>query len=244
MAKNKVQKEIQARDETELSERIIGYLVDFIYDRIEYQRRESIRTMVSYCNEEDTSPEVLRTRIISYFDSSKFSEKLANMANVSPSLDAVQTTLEQIEGFDDVERLYWETRRLLDERFRPDWAAINLFSVLYREKSASDSALRLLHKMVQSLREDPQVDDTALRTFLIGYLSRLSQLDDLYGTDISAEILPRVVGALYDTYGVEYASLIQELSVPDNIRDILTLTVIVKQIKEVNDAAEYSRIDR
>lgn len=240
----KVQKDIQARDETNLSERIIGYLTDFIYHQIEYQRRESIRTMVSYCNEEDTSPELLRTRIRSYFDSSKFSEKLGDMANVSPSLDAVQTILEQIKGFNDVERLYWETRRLLDERFRPDWAAINLFTILYREKTASDSALRLLRQTVQNLREDPQVDDTALKTFLIGYLSYVCQLDNLYGADISAEILLRAVGALYDTYGVEYASLIQELSIPDEIKDILTLTVIVKQIKEVGDAAKYSRVDR
>lgn len=246
IAHTDVQQAIQARDETKLSKRIIGHLIDFIYKEIAYQRREAIRTIVSFCNEEDTSPERLRTRIRAYFDfSEKFSEKLAAMADVAPSLDAVQEVLDQIEGFDDVERLHWETRRLLGERFRPDWAAINLFTILYREKTASDSALRLLHDMVQSLREDPQVSDTALRTFLAGYLSYLSRLDNLYDArSISTEILMRAVGTLYDTYGVEYATFIQELSVPDDTRDILTLTVIVKQIKEVSDAAKYSRVDR
>lgn len=244
IAYTKVQKDIHARDETKLSERIIGHLIDFIYKEIAYQRREAIRTMVSFCNEEDTSPEQLSTRIRAYFDSSKFSEKLADMSNVSPSLGAVQKILDQIEGFDDVERLYWETRRLLGERFRPDWAAINLFTILYREKTASDSALRLLHEMVQSLRNDPQVDNTALRIFLTGYLSYLPRLDNLYGTNISVEILLRVIGTLYDTYGVEYATFIQELSIPGNIRDILILAVIVKQIKEVGDAAKHSHIDR
>jgi len=245
MARTDVQQAIQARDETKLSKRIIGHLIDFIYKEIAYQRREAIRTMVSFCNEEDTSPELLRTRIRAYFDfSEKFSEKLAAMAGVSPSLGAVQEVLDRIEGFDDVERLHWETRHLLDERFRPDWAAIDLFTILCREKTASDSALRLLHAMVQSLRNDPQVDDTVLRTFLAGYLSYLYRLDNLYGANISAEILMLVVGTLYDTYGVEYATLIQELSVPEDIRDILTLAVIVKQIKEVNDAAKYSRTDR
>jgi ATP-dependent DNA helicase RecQ len=245
IARTDVQQAIQARDETKLSKRIIGHLIDFIYKEIAYQRREAIRTIVSFCNEEDTSPERLRTRIRAYFDfSEKFSEKLAAMADVAPSLDAVQEVLDQIEGFDDVERLHWETRRLLGERFRPDWAAINLFTILYREKTASDSALRLVHDMVQSLREDPQVSDTALRTFLAGYLSYLSRLDNLYDASISTEILMRAVGTLYDTYGIEYATFIQELSVPDDTRDILTLTVIVKQIKEVSDAAKYSRVDR
>ncbi|MCK4394072.1 DEAD/DEAH box helicase, partial [Candidatus Bipolaricaulota bacterium] len=126
MVRTDVQQAVQARSETKLSKRIIGHFIDFIYKNIAYQRREAIRTMVSFCNEEDTSPAQLRTRIKSYFDSSKFSKKLSEMVNAPPSFDAVRGVLDQIEGFDDVERLFWETRRLLDERFRPDWAAINL----------------------------------------------------------------------------------------------------------------------
>lgn len=240
-ARTDVERAIEARSEQSLSERLVGHLIDFIYDQIAYRRREAIRTMVGFCNERDTSPERLRTRIRSYFDySEKFSDKLSAMADAIPSLSAVHEVLELIEGFDDVEHLYWETRRLLDERFRPDWAAVNLFSILYRERFASDPALRLLREMVHGLHDEPEIDEATVRAFLVGYLSYLTRLDQLYDENLSTDILVRFVGDLYDTRGVEYATLIAELTILDDTRSVLTVTLATRQLEEIAHVARYS----
>jgi hypothetical protein len=88
-----------------------------------------------------------------YFDSSeKFSEGLMRMADIAPDFAAVSALLDRVDAFDDAEHLYWETRRLLDERFRPDWAAANLFATAYREPRAfSDTFMRLLDDMATGL---------------------------------------------------------------------------------------------
>lgn len=243
MARINVERTIDARSEHSLSGRLLGHLIDFIYDQIAYQRREAIRTMVGFCNEQDASPERLRARIRAYFDySQKFSDKLAAMANAIPALAATHEVLELVEGFDDVEQLYWETRRLLDERFRPDWAAVNLFSILYRERFASEAALRLLREMVRSLHDEPEIDEATVRTFLVGYLSSLVRLDQLYGENLSTDILVSFFVDLYEAHGAEYAALITELTIPDDIKSILTLALVTRQLEEIAHAARYSRI--
>lgn len=164
------------------------------------------------------------------------------MANAIPALAATHEVLELVEGFDDVEQLYWETRRLLDERFRPDWAAVNLFSILYRERFASEAALRLLREMVRSLHDEPEIDEATARTFLVGYLSSLVRLDQLYGENLSTDILVSFFVDLYEAHGAEYAALIAELSIPDDIKSILTLALATRQLEEIAHAARYSRI--
>lgn len=51
-----------------------------------------------------------------------------------PTFSSVRDLLDKIEDYNDAETLYWETRHLLDERFRIDWAAASLFAIIYRIK--------------------------------------------------------------------------------------------------------------
>jgi ATP-dependent DNA helicase RecQ len=234
-----VEKKLMARQEDNLSGKSIAFLVDFIYSQIEYQRREAIRTMVSYCNEKDTSPEQLRTRVRAYFDSSeKFSEGLLEMADGTVDFAVLAVLLDRVEAFDDAEHLYWETRRLLDERLRPDWAAANLFAIAYRERGAiSDTFLRLFDDMVADLKGEK----SSAFEFLGGFMTYLCRLDKIFGEPVSASLLVLCIGRLYENHRLAFIGLIDQIKVPADVKDLMRLQVVNIQVKEIIDAG-YSRV--
>ena len=236
---------IDGRYEQTLSGKCVGFLVEFIYDQIEYQRREAIRTMVSFCNEEDTSPEMLRTRIKAYFDSSeKFSEGLLEMADRDPHFQEVSELLGLIEGFDDVEHLYWETRRLLDERFRADWACANMYAICYREQgSGSDAFMHLFNEMVLNLINETQISDESSVEFLSEFLSYLVTLDDVFGGNPSVELISTCTSDLFQNHGMRFIIVIDELEVPESHRQYARMKIINTQLKELV-YARYSRAAR
>ncbi len=238
-----VERGLAKRPEPDLSARCNSYLVNFIYREIEYQRREAIRTMVDYCNETDTSPERLRARVRAYFDSSeKFSKGLDAMANAAPDFAAVAALLDRVEGFDDAEHLYWETRRLLEERFRPDWAAANLFAIAYRERATfSDTSMRLLDDTVAGLTEEPQAQDGGTSRFLGSFLTYLCRLDQIFGKPLSGPLLGLIMIRLYKQHRLAYVGLIDEMRVADGAREQMRLQVVNFQLKEMTDA-HYSRV--
>lgn len=243
-ARMDVEKELDRRPEGTLREKSIGYLVSFIYDQIEYQRREAIRTMVSFCNETDISPDKLRMRIKSYFDSSKkFSAGLLEMTHDIPGFESVATLLNRIEGFDDVEHLYWETRRLLDERFRADWASANVFAIAYRTKSApSEGINRVFNDISESLLNE--VGQDKCLQFLTSFLSYLTILDKVFGENlISASLIASCLGELYRKRPLVAFSLINSMNVTDDYRQFMTLFIANQQLKEITHA-QYSRTIR
>jgi ATP-dependent DNA helicase RecQ len=234
-----VEAKLNSRKEDSLSGKSIGYLVDFIYSQIEYQRREAIRTMVTYCNEKDTSSEQLRARVRAYFDSSeKFSDGLLKMAEGPAVFAVVSELLDHVEAFDDAERLYWETRRLLDERFRADWAAANLFAISYRERGAfSDTFMRLFDDMVADLKGN---EPTAIE-FLDGFMTYLCRLDKIFGEPVCGSLLADCIGRLYEHQRLGYLGLIDQINVPANVSDLMRLQVVNLQVKEIINA-DYSRV--
>ena len=238
-----VEERLDARQEEHLSTRSIAYLVEFIYEQIEYQQREAIRTMVAFCNEADTSPDRLRARIKAYFDTSdKFSKNLLLMADSAPAASNVVELLSKIDGFDDVEHLYWETRRLLDERFRSDWAGINLFTIAYREKAeGSDAFMRQFADLIVSLRDDDQYDHEAAVGFLKGFLAHFSRLDGLFGEELSSVLLGKCLEQLYRDFGLEYMRLIDDMDLQAGVCDYLHARIALVQLGEVTDA-RYSRV--
>jgi hypothetical protein len=205
-----------------------------------YQRREAIRTMVDFCTAEDNEPERIRARIKAYFDSSeKFSEKLMAMSEGVPRIEPVSEVISLIEGFDDIEHLYWETRRLLDERFRPDWAAISLFAILYRERAVGDSARRLLSEVVTALGEEAQVTDPEEDRFLAGFVSSLRRIDDAYGSGLGAELMRDIVFELYQRHGKRYLAVIEQLDVSQETRDFVSASLAARQLGDLADVSRY-----
>ena len=241
--KSDVERQLEAREERSLSGKSIGFLIHFIYEQIEYQQREAIRTMVSFCNEENNSPERLRARIRAYFDTSeKFSDNLQAMAETAPDPSAIRALLSKVDGFDEIEQLYWETRRLLDERFRPDWAAINLYAAAYRERaSASEAFMRLFGDMITGLRDDPQLNDIAASSFLSEFLGYLSRLDNVFAEELSPGMLACCFTYLYTNYGPEYLAIIDEIEVSADLKDYLHMHIAVEQLKEITNA-RYSLV--
>lgn len=244
ISRGEVEAGVRARGDQNLSKQLIGYLIDFLYDQIVYQQRQAVRTMVDFCNESDTSPERLRARIKAYFDrSEKFSDYLDAMAEARPSYRDVIKVIDLIEGYDDVEHLYWETRRLLDERYRPDWAAISLFAVLYRERKVSQKSLQDLSDIASSLETDFGMNNEAVASFLAQYLSDLEKLDQIYGAKIALAMLTAFVIELYRSHGAKYLALVGELSVDEADRAILSLGIANQQMKELADVTRrYSRV--
>jgi len=241
-ARKDVERGLAGRKEPTLSDRSIAYLVDFIYRQIESQRREAIRTMVNFCNEKDTSPEKLRARVRAYFDTSeRFSAGLMAMADIAPDFTAVEALLNRVEGFDDAEHLYYETRRLLDERSRPDWAAANLFAIAYRERATfSDTFMRQMDDMVVGLTGEQLGQDGDDIRFLGGFLTYLCRLDQIFGEQVSGPLLALCMGRLYENHGLTYVGLIDEMNIPDAHREFMHLYVANQQLKEMTDA-HYSR---
>jgi len=238
-----LEKDIEARPEKDLSKKCISYLIQFIYEQIEYQRREAIRTMVSYCNQDDNSPDKLRAIVKAYFDSSdKFSKLLSSMADTELNFNKINEVLEIIDGFDDAELLYWETRRLLDERFRADWSMANLFSQIYREAGAySEKYSYLIDSIISSFTEIHRLQRSEELRFFANYLSYYKRLDDEFGDDVSVKIQSDVLAYLYSYYGLIYTKIIDLMDVPEENRDIIRLKIINIQLKEIIDE-RYSRV--
>lgn len=238
-----VEMKLMAQSGENLSEKSIACLVDFIYSQVEYQRRESIRTMVSYCNEQDTSPERLRARVRAYFDSSeKFSDGLVKMSDSVVDFATVSALLDRVEGFDDAEHLYWETRRLLDVQFRPDWAAVNLFAIAYRERAAfSDMFIQLLDNLAVELSDLARTQELEAIGFMGKLLTSFSRLNSIFGGNESNVLLSRTMGRLYERYGLLFVGLIDQMGVTEQVREQMRLQVVNLQIKEIVNA-NYSRI--
>jgi len=202
---------LDAQQEDKLSSRAIGYLIKFIYDRIAYQRKESIRTILSFCRQDDQSPDSISLRIKAFFDRNpKFSDQLDAMANDEINIDTVIQLVRLIDGYDDVEHLYWETRRLLDERFRADWAAINLYAAIYRELKISDSSQFIFSQLTDELRSRLSMDSQTL--FLIGFFNSLGIIDGVTDKNISGDLLPELFLILYNRFGYEYLPVLDGLT--------------------------------
>lgn len=223
---------VEGQSGSQFSEKIIRYLISFIYKEIVYQRKEAIRTMRKYCTEEDTSSDHLRKMVRAYFDRSRFSDLLDAMANTIPDYQNAQNIITMIENFDDVERLFWETRRLLDERYRPDWAAINLFTILYREREITPITEKAFGEMVESLRNDPDAQKNAMQ-FLTNFLSIIKIIDEQHETDVSSNILSKFTNYLYDKYGFEYIQIIDEMTIDEDIKKLLHSNIVFKQLNKL-----------
>lgn len=202
---------LDARREDKLSSKAISYLIKFIYDRIAYQRKESIRTILSFCRENDQSPNSISLRMKAFFDRNpKFSDRLDAMANEEINIDTVIQIVRLIDGYDDVEHLYWETRRLLDERFRADWAALNLYAAIYRELAISSSSQYIFFQLIDELRSRLSVDSQML--FLTGFLNSLEIIDGVTDKNVSGELLPDLFLSLHNRFGYEYLPVLDSLT--------------------------------
>jgi hypothetical protein len=148
----KMQLNQQAETETNgsISIAACNHLIRFIYDRIAYQRRESIGTMVEYCRQSAKEPDKARQFIKNYFDRSAFSEALESLSKDGKELSLVLALnlLKTVEDYEDAEQIFWGTRRLLDESPRIDWSFLSVAAELYcgREtvESGVDKLLRCL----------------------------------------------------------------------------------------------------
>jgi hypothetical protein len=104
--KEKIEEEIIRVQGGTFKEKAIRYLISFIYNNIAYQRKESIRTMIQYCNTNNPTPEILMKRLVSYFDRSKYTDRLEKMSEQPFDLSLVKEILEGgIENYDDAEKL-------------------------------------------------------------------------------------------------------------------------------------------
>ncbi|MCF7853762.1 MAG: DEAD/DEAH box helicase [Candidatus Pacebacteria bacterium] len=239
--RTRVEQGLEQQNAEHLSQRCISFLVDFIYNEIVYQRRESIRTMVDFCNEEDRAAERLRARINAYFDSSEFSGALLQMAENEPNIQRVLPLFQNVEGFDDAEHLYWETRRLLDERFRVDWAAVNLYAICYRERlQETERFLQALKTMVEGLRAEFFSNGDQC-SFLRGIIESIASLRRNFGSDSALGLIAKIFDELWELYRLDYTSIIDNAQMPQEYSDYIHAKLLNQQLREMEDAGGYSR---
>ena len=129
------------------------HLIAFIYDRIEYQRRQTVKTMLQYCRTVSKDSKSARRLITSYFDRSKFSDQLDALSEQQSSYENAAQIFRKVKDYEDAERLYWETRRLLDELPREDWSFISAFAEIYAGRNELDQAVS---KILDLLKNPPQ----------------------------------------------------------------------------------------
>ena len=164
------------------------------------------------------------------------------MAEIDPHFANVAKLLENVEGFDDVEHLFWETRRLLDERRRADWLAANLFAVIYRNRGlVSDNYFRQIDSIVATFSDIHKMKPEEEFSFLADFLSYLSNLDDTFRKPVSEELQIEAVTYLFSYYGLAYTKLIDMMKIPDDSRDLILLKITNLQLKEIIDE-RYTRV--
>ena len=220
---------IDNRPEPKLSGRLIGYLIHFIYEQIAYQRKESIRTMVGFCRESDQSSEAVQRRMKAFFDRNpKFSDRLEYMASQAVSIESVMDIIGLVEGYDDAEHLFWETRRLLDERFRADWAAINIYSLIYREKSVSSNTLITFNQMTTEL--DQRLAINRRSEFLISFFNGICAFDRTLRDEISKRLLPQLFEQLYLRQKLDCLPILEGISCRPDTRGHIQAMISDHQI--------------
>lgn len=226
------------RPEERWSRKAVGFLVHFIYSSIAYQRKESVRTIVGFCREQDLSLESIRRRMKAFFDRNpKFSDRLEAMAQTEPSFKAVMEIVSLIEGFDDSEHLFWETRRLLDERFRADWAAVNLFSVLYREKVLSEKSKVAFKQILDEI--DSSLAAVQKVGFLVGFLHGIISLDKLLIMPISAALLPELFTVLYSREGTSCIQVLDSITCDQETKARIRGLIAVNQMEGVLNVIKH-----
>lgn len=226
-----------------LRQKALRLLIDFIYERIEQRRVASISTMVSYCNMKDTSPQHLKKTLTSYFDrSEKFAALLDAMSSQKLAVELVADILKRVEGFDDGENLFWETRRFLDEQFRADIALLNLFSILYRELTITDLATGLWRDSINELKSYHDEDrETACR--LIGLvLQNIATLDTESGQNTGGCLVIDLIDALYDYSGLLFVDIADNLTGIPNIQTAVRAVFVSRQTKEVLNVSRFEQI--
>ena len=221
---------LEARPEEKLSQKAVGYLIHFVYSGIAYQRKESIRTIVGFCRETDQSPEMIRSRMKAFFDRNpKFSDRLDEMASEEVSIDAVLIIIDLIEGYDDAEHLFWETRRLLDERFRADWAALNLYSTIYREKAISRNAQVTFEQMLTEIEQRLSADLGV--NFLVGFFNGVNALDESLNAPVSEMVMPPLFEILYGRAQTLCLEVLAGVTCNDEMKLQIRGSIAVKQME-------------
>ncbi|MBT5034175.1 MAG: hypothetical protein HOM51_06600, partial [Rhodospirillaceae bacterium] len=197
-----------------------------------YQRKESIRTIVTFCRDADLSPEAIRRRMRAFFDRHpKFSDPLDAIGEKELDVEAANEIVQLIEGYDDAEHLYWETRRLLDERFRADWATINLSAMTYREKTLSPSSQFLFEQLVTELRDLVPFDQQV--TFLTSFFNNLKIIDSYLNESVWEILIYGFFDSLYSRYKLEYLPVIDALSCEPEVEERIRAPIGIKQMEEL-----------
>ena len=243
--KSDIEKEVNECEEPKFISRALRVLIKFLYERMEYQHRESIRTMVNFCNEADTSPKRLQDRITAYFDSSdKFSNSLSVMSESSLDMYSVVQLLDRIDGLDDAEHLHWETRRLLDERPHVSWEAISLYAHVYaysEEVTRFNTFVQSFERLIERIREEKHISQEGQLTFLIKYMSYFTKLDRLFSNVISTELFAIMFDYLYKKYGMEYLGMIDKMEITEEQKEYIHTYIATVQLGGLINA-RHSRI--
>jgi hypothetical protein len=224
-------------------QKALQLLLDFIYERIEQRRVASIRTMVSFCNMQDTSDAHLKKTIAAYFDrSEKFAPLLDAMAAQRLAVDLASQVLDLVSEFDDVENLFWETRRFLDEQFRADFALLNLFAILYRERTVGGLAVGQWRETLAELGSLGDPDFRPGLRLLGVVLHRIGAIGGEAGPDVGIALVCDLVETMYEASGLKFVGLVDELDASPDVRMAVQAGFVLKQSKEVLHASRFEQV--
>jgi hypothetical protein len=218
----------------------IQHLVSFLYGKIEYRRRVQMRTMRNFClqsQQKDSSPEDLRSTIRLYFDGNpKFTKHLESMKKQPiPASGVIKNLVSQVSDYEDVDSLKWETQSFLDEDFHLGWAAMHLYSSIYRTPGVKTTDFdrtfdEMKTKWLDLLKVESNRD--ACLNFMAEFLSSLISLEsvaDSSGKKALFELVTDCLGRLPS----EYLGLIESLNVDQEQKELLDLHFVNLQLKEI-----------
>ena len=223
----------------------IQNLITFVYENVEYRRREQMRTMVNFCEEEDTSPEALRYRIRLYFDGNpKFTPDLEALRDVKhPDFHQLDSILSKIKSWEDVDSLIWGARSLLDELFHWGWAAIYLYSTLYRSKGDLHPEYeRVLKDLISNWREelDRSTSRESCVEFFTGFLKLILKLEEPLGKSVKPKLVHRMQSALSIAVDRDWdllEELLPRITPSQQEQENLRLPFVSKMLKEILDVS-------
>ena len=130
--------------------------------------------------------------------------------------------------------LYYETRRLLDERMRLDWLAINIYAFVFRENgSYSNRYVDELIRLFELLNDTDVLNQGEKRRFESLFLSQFVALDEVFKKEIGVEFVSNSMVELYRVYGMRILDLIDQLAVSKESLEIIELIITNHQVKDI-----------
>ena len=160
-----------------------------------------------------------------------------------PDFHQLDSILSKIKSWEDVDSLIWGARSLLDELFHWGWAAIYLYSTLYRSKGDLQPEYeRVLKDLISNWREelDRSTSRESCVEFFTGFLKLILKMKNPLGKSVKPKLVHRMQSALSIAVDRDWdllEELLPRITPSQQEQENLRLPFVSMMLKEILDVS-------